>query len=170
LYDATTVIEVRRFQGKFVSRPYRLKATGVVDARTYTALRALTKNRGLLPATCRRGEVVCVDKTLKLLRLVRGGRAVLTLDARFGGAGTPTREGKFRVRSKDANHTSSLFHTWMPWAMFFSGGQAVHYSPYFHRDGYRGASHGCVNLRDWKGVQRLFRLVRLGTRVVVYHH
>ena len=170
VYDKATRAQVRHFQSKFAAQPYRLKAKGIVDTRTYSALRKLTKTHRVVPKNCRHGRVICVDKTLKILRLVIRGRTVLTLDARFGGPNTPTREGTFHVNSKDSDHTSSAFHTWMPWAMFFSGGQAVHYSPYFNRDGYRGASHGCVNIRDWKGVKRLFHDVNVGTRVVIYHH
>ncbi len=44
----------------------------------------------------------------------------------------------------------------MPFAMFFSGGQAVHYSSDFAANGYYGASHGCVNVRDYDGVAWLF--------------
>nr|MBA3783696.1 L,D-transpeptidase [Nocardioides sp.] len=53
-------------------------------------------------------------------------------------------------------------------AMFFSGGQAVHYSPDFAAHGYAGASHGCVNVRDYDGVARLFGQVQIGDRVIVY--
>ena len=56
----------------------------------------------------------------------------------------------------------------MPFAMFFSGGQAVHYSPDFAANGYNGASHGCVNVRDYGAIASLFDQVPLGTKVVVY--
>ena len=56
----------------------------------------------------------------------------------------------------------------MPWAMTFSGGQAVHYSPDFAARGYNGASHGCVNVRNFDGIKWLWHEVRLGDRVVVY--
>ena len=56
----------------------------------------------------------------------------------------------------------------MPFAMFFSGGQAVHYSPDFASVGYNGASHGCVNVRDHAGVAWLFDQVAVGDKVVVY--
>jgi lipoprotein-anchoring transpeptidase ErfK/SrfK len=56
----------------------------------------------------------------------------------------------------------------MPFAMFFSGGQAVHYSPDFAAVGYSGASHGCVNTRDYDGIAALFDLVAIGDKVVVY--
>jgi len=36
------------------------------------------------------------------------------------------------------------------------------------RAGYAGASHGCVNLRDYAGVRWLNGQVHIGTKVVVY--
>ena len=56
----------------------------------------------------------------------------------------------------------------MPYAMFFSGGQAVHYSPDFAARGYSGASHGCVNVRNLVGIQSLFAQARVGDKVIVY--
>jgi lipoprotein-anchoring transpeptidase ErfK/SrfK len=56
----------------------------------------------------------------------------------------------------------------MPFAMFFSGGQAVHYSDDFNARGYNGCSHGCANIRNWSGVEQLFGQVRVGDKVVVY--
>ena len=64
---------------------------------------------------------------------------------------------------------STLYHSPMPYAMFFSGGQAVHYSADFAARGYAGASHGCVNVRDEaKLVGALRRRCRNGDKVVVY--
>ena len=102
------------------------------------------------------------------MRLVDEGRVLLTLDARFGFAGAETRTGTFRVARKSRDHVSGLYGTSMPYSLFFSGGQAVHYSAYFARDGYNGASHGCVNLRDRSGARWLFDHVDVGTRVHVY--
>lgn len=121
-----------------------------------------------LPRRCTvRGKVLCIDKSERRLRLVRNGKVVKTMDARFGGRRTPTREGTFRVYRKSRNHVSSIYRTPMPYALFFSGGQAVHYSPDFARKGYAGASHGCVNLRDRRGAAELFDATPIGTRVVV---
>ena len=105
-------------------------------------------------------ELRRVDRTIADL--------MTTLDARFGFTGAETREGTFHVTRKSRDHVSSLYRTSMPFAMFFSGGQAVHYSPYFARDGYNGGSHGCVNLRDYDGARWLFDHVPLGTTVYVY--
>jgi len=62
----------------------------------------------------------------------------------------------------------SIYHTPMPYAMFFSGGQAVHYSADFAARGYRGASYGCVNVRDRSGIQSLYEQAQIGDKVIVY--
>jgi lipoprotein-anchoring transpeptidase ErfK/SrfK len=90
------------------------------------------------------------------------------MDVRFGSAYSPTREGKFGVDFKSRRHVSTIYHTPMPYALFFSGGQAIHYSSDFAANGYRGASHGCVNVRDKKKIAALFDQVRKGDKVIVY--
>lgn len=159
----STIAAVKALQSKFGFRP-----TGVVGPGTYDLLMATAGRVGRLPKGCRGERVICIDKAQRLVRLVEEGEVVLTLDARFGFAGADTREGTFRVHWKSRDHTSSLYRTWMPFALFFSGGQAVHYSPYFARDGYSGGSHGCVNLRDFTRARWLFDRVPIGTRVHVY--
>ncbi len=96
------------------------------------------------------------------------GERKFTMSARFGASDTPTRSGSYRVYWKDADHVSSLFGSSMPFALFFNGGQAVHYSSDFASRGYNGASHGCVNTRDWDKMKRLFKAAKVGDRVVVY--
>jgi lipoprotein-anchoring transpeptidase ErfK/SrfK len=121
-----------------------------------------------LDARCLTGVALCVDKSSNSLRYVVDGDTRMTVDVRFGSAELPTREGQFAVFSKSRDHVSSLYDTSMPYAMFFSGGQAVHYSPDFAANGYNGASHGCVNVRDLGAIQSLFDQVAIGTKVVVY--
>lgn len=121
-----------------------------------------------LDRRCLSGRVICVDKSRRMLYWVVDGDIRMSMSARFGGRGHRTRNGSFRVYMKSRNHVSKLYHTAMPFAMFFSGGQAVHYSRGFARQGYGGASHGCVNVRNWAGVRSLFNQVRNGDRVVVY--
>jgi lipoprotein-anchoring transpeptidase ErfK/SrfK len=159
----STVAAVKKAQAKFGYRP-----TGVVGPGTWELIGDMAGTVGKVPAACRKDLVVCVDKTTKLVRLVDDGTVRKTLDARFGFTGAETREGTFHVTRKSRDHVSSLYRTSMPFAMFFSGGQAVHYSPYFARDGYNGGSHGCVNLRDYDGARWLFDHVPLGTTVYVY--
>ncbi len=114
------------------------------------------------------GRVLCIDKTRGRLYYLKNGRIIRTMDARFGCARTRTREGSFRVQRKYRYIVSSLYHTPMPYSMFFSGGQAVHYSSDFARRGYAGCSHGCVNIRARATLAYVYKRIRVGDRVIVY--
>ncbi|GAB3761584.1 peptidoglycan hydrolase-like protein with peptidoglycan-binding domain [Nocardioides ginsengisegetis] len=174
-YDAATFEAVRGFQDK-----RGFPATGDVDRRTLDRLHEMTltpthaamynlgNQPGALDARCKVGRVLCIDKTSQTLRWVVDGTVLQTLDVRFGASYSPTREGLFHVYVKDADHVSHLYGSEMPYSMFFSRGQAVHYSSDFAARGYAGASHGCVNVRDHDGLARLFAQVRVGDAVVVY--
>ncbi len=176
-YGGVTAAAVKGFQAK-----RQIPATGAVDQRTLTRLRAMTRtptdaelhNRAPKPsaagldARCLTGRAICVSKRTNSLVWVVDGRPKLRMDVRFGSAELPTREGSFRVGWKSRHHVSTIYHTRMPYAMFFSGGQAVHYSPDFAARGYNGASHGCVNVRNLAGIQSLFAQVRVGDKVIVY--
>ncbi len=162
-YGPSTRRAVGAFQVKFLGQQHGRLGTG-----TWDALQRVAGRVGELPQQCQREKSICVDMDQKLLRLVSGEDVLLTLDARFGMSGYPTAQGSFRVQRKSRNHVSSLYRTRMPFALFFNGGQAVHYSPYFDRDGYRGGSHGCINLRDIRKAEWLFDRVPVGTRVFVY--
>lgn len=176
-YGEVTAAAVEGFQAK-----RGFAATGEVDRRTLRRLEEMTTEPtaaeldgsastnvpGRLDGRCRTGRVLCIDKTSRTLRWVVDGQVLTTVDVRFGSDYTPTREGRFSVFSKSRDHVSSLYDTPMPYAMFFSGGQAVHYSADFAAVGYDGASHGCVNVRDLDAVARLFDQVRVGDEVVVY--
>jgi hypothetical protein len=173
-YDAATVAAVRGFQEK-----RQIPVTGQVDQRTLQRLHGMTTEptrdamglhnvAGPLDDRCRTGRVLCIDKTSQTLRWVVDGRVLKTVDVRFGASYTPTREGVFHVFLKSRDHVSRLYDSAMPFAMFFSGGQAVHYSSDFAARGYSGASHGCVNVRDYDAVAWLYDQVQVGDEVVVY--
>jgi hypothetical protein len=121
-----------------------------------------------LDARCLTGRVVCIDKSQRVVRWVVDGQVQIALDARFGSELTPTREGVFSVQRKVRDEVSRIYHTSMPLAVYFSGGQAVHYSPDFAARGYNGSSHGCVNTRSWSGMSALFDAAQVGDTVVVY--
>ncbi|MFH8291591.1 L,D-transpeptidase family protein [Streptomyces sp. NPDC018059] len=176
LYGPLTVNAVKGFQ---VRRG--LPATGATDAVTWQRLLAMTREPtryelypagGMPPAApdkrCLTGRVLCLAKSSRTLTWMIDGRPVSTMDVRFGSQYTPTREGTFTVYWKARHHVSTLYHTSMPYAMFFSGGQAVHYSADFAVRGYAGGSHGCVNVRDEQKIANLFAQVRTGDRVVIY--
>jgi hypothetical protein len=177
-YGDQTVEAVRGFQAKRM-----IPVTGEVDQRTLDLLAGMTTeptadelaNRPPDPAEgapldprCMTGRALCIDKSSNSLRWVVDGDVRLSLDVRFGREGMETREGQFAISYKSRDHVSSIYDTSMPFAMFFSGGQAVHYSPDFAANGYNGASHGCVNVRDYDSIVWLFDQVDVGEKVVVY--
>jgi peptidoglycan hydrolase-like protein with peptidoglycan-binding domain len=175
VFDERTVAAVSGFQTK-----RKIPVTGEVDRRTLDRLAEMTRKPTkaelfnieptgpALDSRCLTGRALCVDKTSRSLRWVVDGVVKSRYDVRFGSDELPTREGAFSVFRKSRDHVSSLYDTSMPFAMFFSGGQAVHYSPDFAATGYNGASHGCVNVRDYNGIRWLFDQVRLGDKVIVY--
>ncbi len=177
-YDAQTVTAVNGFQAK-----RGLPVTGEVDQRTLDRLTSMTRKpttdemnnvkptaapAGKVDDRCMTGVAFCIDKTTRKLRYMIDGGVVRTFDVRFGSELTPTREGTFSITYKVRDEWSRLYNTPMPFAMYFSGGQAVHYSADFAARGYNGSSHGCVNVRDYNGIAWLFDQVSVGTKVIVY--
>lgn len=163
VFDRATEKAVLHFQDKFQMAPY-----GRVNQATAIRLQDVY-GTGRLPNACRTTvRIVCVDKTQKTARLMVKGTEKLATDVRFGSEATPTRHGRFRVFYKDKYLISGITGTPMPYSLFFSGGQALHFSAYFQRDGYNGASHGCVNIRDRTAARYLFRHVPVGTPVYIY--
>jgi len=120
------------------------------------------------PSECEQGTVICISQDARSLRLMVDGETRVRMSVRFGSQRTPTRVGDFRIEWKDANHYSTLYHTAMPFSLFFDRGQAIHYSEDFARNGYRGASHGCINTRDYSAMSDLYDSVSEGTRVFIY--
>ena len=162
VFDQQTRKAYKSYQDKFGYWP-----TGIVTQHQALKLRKLYGN-GKLPKACKTGHVLCIDKTQLVLRMMQNGKQQLVTDVRFGAEQTPTRNGKFRVYSKVRYLISALAGTPMPYSLFFSGGQAVHYSPGFHRDGYNGASLGCVNVRVFKDAKKIYNTSKVGTEVYVY--
>ena len=184
LYGNRTAAAVRGFQAK-----RGFPVTGSADERTYDKLISMTrrptadelanvkpKPPEAKPTTvswdvderCMTGRVMCISKSTRRLTWVVDGVPKYGMDVRFGSDELPTREGVFSVYLKKVDVISNLYHTPMPYSMFFSGGQAVHYSSNFARLGYTGASHGCVNVRNWPLLIQLYDEVRIGDKVVVH--
>jgi peptidoglycan hydrolase-like protein with peptidoglycan-binding domain len=176
-YGSSTVTSVAGFQGR-----RGLPITGQVDQRTWDRLIGMTRTPtsdelnnvvpkpkvSSLDARCMTGRALCISKRTNSLVWVINGTPQMRLDVRFGAYETPTREGAFSIGWKSRDHVSTIYHTPMPYAMFFSGGQAVHYSADFAARGYAGASHGCVNVRNLSGITSLYSQVRVGDKVIVY--
>ncbi|MFJ7127825.1 L,D-transpeptidase family protein [Streptomyces sp. NPDC098101] len=175
-YGKMTAGAVTAFQKK-----QGLPGTGSVDETTWQRLLGASRKPTadeLKPSTtnaldtpapaCLTGRVLCISKESRTLAWMIDGKVVSSMDVRFGSENTPTREGTFSVGWKAREWTSTIYHTPMPYAMFFSGGQAVHYSSDFAARGYAGASHGCVNVRDRAKLATLFDQVKVGDKVVVH--
>jgi lipoprotein-anchoring transpeptidase ErfK/SrfK len=180
-YGPRTTAAVKGFQAK---RDFPV--TGIVDQRTWDRLLSMTRKPtadelnnvhvGPTPTKitwdvdkrCLTGRVMCISKETRELTWVIDGVPQYGMDVRFGSDQYPTREGTFYIYRKAEYVYSELYSSPMPYSMFFSGGQAVHYSSNFARLGYSGASHGCVNVRDWNGIKRLYNDSRIGDKVVVH--
>ncbi|HEY8787589.1 MAG TPA: L,D-transpeptidase family protein [Actinopolymorphaceae bacterium] len=180
-YGANTTSAVKGFQAK-----RGMPVLGYVDHATWTSLVSRTKTPThdelyppkdaagstapvKLDSRCLQGRVLCISKSANALSWVVDGKVLSRMDVRFGCVSrTPTREGTFSVHAKVVNEWSRLYNSPMPFAMYFDGGQAVHYSADFAARGYAGCSHGCVNVRDHAAVKALFGQVRVGDKVVVY--
>ncbi|MGI5349270.1 L,D-transpeptidase family protein [Streptomyces sp. CA-250714] len=175
-YGPVTAGSVTAFQ-----RQRGMARTGKVTDAVLSALRARTHQptrSELYPPTsrppakpdprCLTGRALCVSKASRTATWMVNGQVRTAMDVRFGSAYTPTREGQFKVNFKSRHHHSTLYDTPMPYAMFFSRGQAVHYSADFAARGYAGASHGCVNVRDKKKIAKVFAQIRPGDKVIVY--
>ncbi|MFJ7206267.1 peptidoglycan-binding protein [Streptomyces sp. NPDC098789] len=174
-YGSKTIAAVKAFQTK-----HQLTVSGSVDDATWKKVQSASKKptaEEMSPTTnqvdapdarCMKGRVMCISKESRTLAWMIDGKVVSTMDVRFGSENTPTREGEFQVGWKAKDWVSTIYHTPMPYSMFFSEGQAVHYSSDFAARGYAGASHGCVNVRDKAKLSALYDQVKVGDKVVVY--
>ncbi|GAB3746513.1 hypothetical protein GCM10028864_16760 [Microlunatus parietis] len=176
-YGPVTEAGVEGFQEK-----RKLDVTGAVDQKTWDTLLGLTRKPTAaeladavptgsakdLDERCLTGRAICISKRTNHLVWLINGKPKLEMDVRFGSDELPTREGTFSVLRKKKDVISNLYHTKMPYSMFFSGGQAVHYSADFAARGYNGASHGCVNVRNWDAIVALYAQARVGDKVIVY--
>ena len=151
LFDATpngrfgpvTEAGVKRFQMRNALAP-----TGIVGYRTWRPLiEQSVRGKGAVPSGCRSaGWHACYDRWWHQVNLYHDGVLLNSWLVRGGAASTPTRTGTFRAYYRDIDHVSSTFaNAPMPYAQFFSGGQALHGSRLMMSP-YVGHSHGCVNL------------------------
>jgi len=162
-----------------------LPASEVMDERTWAPLIARTRNPRYaelfdappastlaqeLDPRCSTGRVVCISKQQRRMSLVVDGNVRFTREARFSRPGWESPLGEFRIWFKNADTVSKIFgeRTPMPYAIFYQGNVAIHYSQDFADKGYDSGSHGCSQLRDYQVAKWLYEQVKVGDRVVVY--
>lgn len=168
-------------------RAHRLADDAVVGSSTWNRL-FLEPQPGVpsgVPAAilARSGTTLYADQRQRALFVVSGGGIESKYPARFGGFArveipnradsgrwrvhrTPT--GTYPVLTKYSNPSSRIYGEGaMPHSLVLIRGLVyIHGSPSFASEGYRGASHGCINLRP-EHARALFGRVGVGTVVLV---
>ena len=110
-----------------------------------------------------------VDLSDQRLTGWEGSTQVFSYLVSTGKAATPTPTGVFSVQSKrisDRMRGEDYNVPNVPYAMYFSGGYAIH-GAYWHNQFGTPVSHGCVNVRVDRA-ERLFNWASVGTPVVVH--
>ncbi|MER6181051.1 L,D-transpeptidase family protein [Streptomyces sp. NPDC001652] len=156
---------IRAFQVKHKIKP----AIGFAGPVTWSRMQYLSAKKNPNAAKkcrVRTYRVACVDLDRQITWVQKGEKVVFgPVPMRSGRAGYKTRTGWFKVYWKHKNHVSTLYHQPMPYAQFFSGGQAFHavYGSIFTTVG----SMGCVNLR-LGDARKLWGVLKKGDRVHVW--
>ncbi|QDY78211.1 L,D-transpeptidase [Streptomyces qinzhouensis] len=163
--SAADCAAIAAFQRKHGIEP----AQGYAGLHTYRAVvweQALAEGDGIRGCPDTDGVVVCVDKNRQILWVEDAGRVIFRpVPARTGMPGYGTRTGWFEIFQREKEFWSTQYEGPMPFAQFFSGGQALHasYRPIFEDPG----SHGCINLR-YDDAKALWNGLRIGDQVYVW--
>lgn len=123
----------------------------------------LTSN--VLPVHSVPKDAIVVSKTNQRLWAFKDGRLQRRYLVSTGQMDYDTRAGWFSVYSRQEKHHSSLYDVDMPYALFFSGGQAIHSSSALRHLG-SPASHGCVRLPR-RHARTLFDDSEMGRPVII---
>ena len=162
-----------------------LTASDVMDERAWANLRGRTRNPSYaelftappdstetqdLDPRCLSGKVVCISKEQLKMSLVVDGQVQFTRPARFARPGYESPVGEFRVWYMNNETVSNIFgeRTPMPYAIFYNGDVAIHFSDDFADNGYASGSHGCSQLNDYQVAKWLYEQMQVGDRIVVY--
>jgi len=134
VYGQRTWQAVVAFQGW-----QRLHRDGVVGTRTRAALASAVRPR----PWARLGRALELDLRRQVLLVVRAGRTTRAIHISSAARGYVTPRGRFRVYRREHPSWSSPYRVWMPYALYFSGGYAIHG---FGSVPSYPASHGCVRI------------------------
>jgi peptidoglycan hydrolase-like protein with peptidoglycan-binding domain len=142
VYTARTKKAVKKFQKR-----HGLKRSGVANTATWKVLiRTTVRGKSKIPKRCKSsGWNACYDRKRHQVVLYKNGTLWNSWLVRGGASSSKTRTGSFSVFFRSKSHVSSIYEAKMPFAQFFSGGQAFHAS-YLMMDPFVGHSHGCVNM------------------------
>jgi lipoprotein-anchoring transpeptidase ErfK/SrfK len=148
-----------------MSRWRRYGVAGMSAAALVTAVPAGTAEAQMHCPTSM-GRIACVDLTHQRMWVQNGRRVVFgPVPIVSGTARTPTRVGLWHVYWRDRHHFSHLYHVWMPYSQFFSGGEAFHSVPYpLSRD---PGSYGCINMTP-RDARILWNVLKLHDPVKIW--
>lgn len=159
-------VAIRAFQERNAIVP----ADGYASLATYRTTLVIEERRAPNKSgTCPRREerLVCVDLARQLLWVQRAGKVVYPAVAvRTGRWGQQTRNGWHEITERRIDDHSELYdNAPMPYAQYFSGGQAFHgvYGDLFNG----GGSAGCINLR-LPDAELLWNTTALGDPVFIW--
>lgn len=137
----------------------RLYRDGIVGARTRAALASAARPRPW--AGIRRG--LQLDRRRQVLLVVVGGRTVRAVHISSAAPGFVTPSGRFQIYRRERLSWSWPYQVWMPYALYFKGGYAVH--GYSSVPAYP-ASHGCVRM-PLSEAPFVYASTRLHTPIVI---
>lgn len=155
-YGDMTWHAVNTFQGT-----QRRERDGVIGARTVARLMRAERPEARHPAA---GPHVEVDLTNQVALLVNGqGKVERAIQVSTGATGN-TPPGRFSVTRKERMSWSKPFKSWLPYAVYFHEGIALH--EYADVPNYP-ASHGCVRL-PFGDAPVVWEFTTVGMPVIVY--
>lgn len=137
----------------------RLPRDGVASGRVQALLRT-----ALVPHPwkhVRRGLLLDLER--QVLLVVRDGRTTRAVHVSSAAPGYHTPTGSFHVYRRERMSWSVPYQTWMPYALYFTGGYAVHG---FSSVPAYPASHGCVRM-PLADAPAVYAATPLGTTVLI---
>ncbi|MER7946223.1 L,D-transpeptidase [Streptomyces sp. NPDC096079] len=156
---------IRAFQVREKIKP----AVGYAGPVTWARAELLAARRNLDPGRrcpVKKYAVACVDLDRQLMWVRKGKKVTYpVVNMRSGRPGYATRTGWHTVYWRHKDHWSTIYKTPMPYAQFFSGGQAFH--AVYGQLATPGGSRGCVNLSH-ADARKLWGVLRKGDRVYIW--
>lgn len=131
---------------------------GVVGPLTRRALRHARVPK---PWT-RLRHALAIDLTRQVLLVIEAGAVRRAVHVSTG-APFPTPQGRFTVIRRARESWSRPYHVWLPYALYFHRGLAIHAFPFVAP---QPASHGCIRI-PVDDARFVFRAAPLGTPVLI---
>jgi N-acetylmuramoyl-L-alanine amidase len=136
----------------------QIQRDGVVGPQTRRALRHAQAPQPWL----RLRRALEIDLARQVLLVVENGAVQRAVHASTG-ASSPTPKGRFTVVSRLRESWSRAFQVWLPYALYFHRGLAIHAFPIVPD---QPASHGCIRI-PLENAPFVFKAAPLGTPVLI---